>query len=78
MNKLEEKLEELGYTQDSKYVYTKNLNKCYILIIIYKNRISRCGISSIDFIEDNEDINNLKQALKQMQQELKVLKQCQY
>jgi hypothetical protein len=49
MTKLEEKLIELGYEQDSKYMYSKNLDRCYILITIYGSLVVNYGLSSTDF-----------------------------
>ena len=74
MTKLEEKLIKLVYESDSKYMYCKNLDRCYILIIIYENMIINYGVSSTDFICYNEDIDNLQQAYNEMQKDLEVLK----
>lgn len=76
MSRLEEKLIELGYESDSKYMYCKNLDRCYILIIIYENMIINYGVSSTDFICHNEDIDNLQLAFNEMQKDLAVLKEC--
>lgn len=75
MTKLEEKLIELGYESDSKYMYCKSLDRCYILIIIYENMIINYGVSSTDFICHNEDIDNLQQAYNEMHKDLEVLKE---
>ena len=77
MTKLEKKLIELGYEQDSKYMYSKNLDRCYILITIYGNLVVNYGLSSTDFFRDNDDINNLQQAFDIMQKDLEELKKCQ-
>lgn len=72
MTKLEEKLIELGYEKISKFMYSKDFDKCYILITICENIIVNYGVSSTDFIRDNEDIDNLQQAFDIMQQDLEV------
>lgn len=75
--RLEKKLIELGYEKDSKYMYSKNLDRCYILITIYGNLIVNYGLSSTDFIRDNDGIDNLQQAFNIMQKDVEELKQCQ-
>ena len=66
MTKLEEKLVELEYHPITEYMYSKDFDKCYILITICENIIFNYGVSSTDFIRENEDIDNLQQALNEM------------
>ena len=75
--RLEEKLEELGYTEDCQtvYIYFKHTKICTIYAYLNKDR-TQCDLQldSIESINDDEEFNILFQAYNTMKKDLEVLK----
>ena len=77
MTKLEEKLIMLGYEntyRDTRYIKQKNSHfRTIISLEENKQKIEESFIE-YDYVESQQDIDNLQQAFNQLQQDLEVLK----
>lgn len=75
--RLEEKLEELGYTEDCQtvYIYFKHTKICTIYAYLNKDR-TQCDLQleKIDDISNQEQINDLQQAFNIMKNDKEELK----
>ena len=75
--RLEEKLDELGYTQDCQtvYIYFKHTKICTIYAYLNKDR-TQCELQldSIEPIDNEEELNSLFQAYNIMQKDKEELK----
>ena len=81
MTKLEEKLIELGYTQDAihKILYFKNIYNARIILWLNKscsNITKDSGVLKNEsiYVRKQQDIDNLQQAFNEMQRDLEELK----
>lgn len=82
MTKLEEKLIELGYKQDLtlKHLYFKNINNTRILLWLNKSRTNITKDSGVlknesIYVREQQDIDNLQQAVDTMEKDLEILKE---
>lgn len=81
MNKLEQKLIELGYKYDlSHYVYTKEYqldtdNKIMIVLNSDRTTIQNSRVYCLSPYFKQQDIDNLQLAYNEMQKDLEVLKE---
>ena len=74
--RLEEKLEELGYTEDCQtvYIYFKHTKICTIYAYLNKDR-TKCDLQldNIEPIDNEEELNSLFQAYNIMQKDKEEL-----
>lgn len=77
MSRLEEKLEELGYTQSCRtiYLYFKSTKICSIYVYLNSDR-TKCDsqLERIGNIHYQEQLNDLQQAFNIMKEDLEELK----
>ena len=77
MTKLEQKLIELGYSQE-KYngiIYFKYVDRCYLFI--NSHNLKKYGVECpMMTYTEQRHIDNLQQAFNQLQFDLKELKEC--
>lgn len=85
MTKLEKELIELKYhylfDNSEGYLYCKRHNGKYIfnvMISYNKKRIENYDVSSVYDFHSQKDIDDLQKAFNEMQEDLEVLKKCQY
>ena len=71
MNKLEEKLKQLGYIQTSKNRFTKGLD---IVITRKENELFGKVLDNFLYIDNQRQINHLQKALNEMQKDIEILK----
>ena len=74
MNKLEQKLIELGYERFVLSVYTKDIFKNSLFIRFKENKILKTHIVVNESVLTQQDIDNLQQAFNVLLQDLEVLK----
>lgn len=82
MTKLEEKLIELGYTQDltHKHLYLKDIGKARILLwlnLSHTNITKDSGVlkNKSIYVRSQQEIDTLQIAFKEFEKDLKVLKE---
>ena len=75
MTKLEQKLLELGYSQEDEVIYFKYVNRCYLFI--NSHNLKKYGVECpMMTYTKQRHIDNLQQAFNQLQSDLKELKEC--
>ena len=91
MNKLEKKLQELGYIKSPKHSYVFNKEYIYdtykiVVSISISSMTDKEGFHLLGFHKtiyttrnyyySQQDIDNLQQAFNEMQRDLEILKEC--
>ena len=77
MTKLEDKLIDLGYMQDfqNQYIYYKQFNVCDIVASLsFDKKECRLSLSNIEDLENEKDLEELKQAFNIMKKDEEELR----